>query len=48
MCRRAQAPENVKGIAASARTGKLYVSTTKRLACFDLVTEKEGVGKKDV
>src|SRR5467141_1890206 len=26
-----QAPENVKGIAASARTGKLYVSTTKRL-----------------
>jgi len=36
-----QAPENVKGIAASARTGKLYVSTTKRLACFDLVTEKK-------
>ena len=24
-------PENIKGIAASARTGKLYVSTTKRL-----------------
>lgn len=34
-----QAPENVKGIAANAKTGKLYVSTTKRLACFDLVTE---------
>src|SRR5260370_39899760 len=36
-----QAPENVKGIAASARTGRLYVSTTKRLACFDVVTEKK-------
>ena len=34
-----QEPENVKGIAASAKTGKLYVSTTKRVACFDLVTE---------
>ena len=34
-------PENVKGIAASARTGKLYVSTTKRLGCFDLITEKK-------
>lgn len=34
-----QEPENVKGIAASARTGKLYVSTTKRVACFDLITE---------
>jgi hypothetical protein len=33
-------PENVKGVAASARTGKLYVSTMKRLGCFDLVTEK--------
>jgi len=32
-------PENVKGIAASAKTGKLYVSTTKRVACFDLVSE---------
>jgi hypothetical protein len=35
-----QAPENVKGIAANARTGKLYVSTIRRVACFDLVTEK--------
>ena len=34
-------PENVKGVAASAKTGKIYVSTTKRLACFDLVTEKK-------
>ena len=34
-------PENVKGIAASARAGKLYVSTTKRLGCFDLITEKK-------
>ena len=34
-----QQPENVKGIAASAKTGKLYVSTTKRVACFDLLTD---------
>ena len=34
-------PENVKGVAASARTGKLYVSTIKRIACWDLVTEKK-------
>jgi DNA-binding beta-propeller fold protein YncE len=34
-----QAAENVKGIAASAKTGKLYVSTIKRVACFDLITE---------
>src|SRR5262249_2642614 len=33
-------PENVKGIAASAKTGRLYVSTYKRLGCFDLLTEK--------
>jgi len=36
-----QAAENVKGIAASAQTGKLYVSTPKRMACFDLLTEKK-------
>jgi DNA-binding beta-propeller fold protein YncE len=35
-----QEPENVKGVEASAATGKLYVSTTKRLGCIDLVTEK--------
>jgi DNA-binding beta-propeller fold protein YncE len=36
-----QAPENVKGIAASAATGRLYVSTIKRIACWDLVTERK-------
>jgi DNA-binding beta-propeller fold protein YncE len=35
-----QQPENVKGVAASARTGRLYVSTIKRLGCLDLRTEK--------
>src|SRR5256885_9427184 len=34
------AAENVKGIAANAATGRLYVSTPKRLAAIDLVTEK--------
>jgi len=38
---RGKQPENVKGIAASARTGKLYVSTVNRLAAFDVVTEKK-------
>ncbi len=33
--------ENVKGIAANAKTAKIYVSTPKRLACFDLITEKK-------
>ena len=32
-------PENVKGIAASAVTGRLYVSTTKRVLAFDLTTD---------
>lgn len=32
--------ENVKGVAASAKTGRLYVSTIKRLGCFDLRTEQ--------
>jgi len=36
-----QAAENVKGIAANAMTGKLYVSTIKRVACFDLRTEEK-------
>ena len=36
-----EAAENAKGIAASAKTGKLYVSTIKRVACFDLITEKK-------
>jgi DNA-binding beta-propeller fold protein YncE len=34
------APENVKGVAASAKTGRIYVSTPKRIASFDLTTEK--------
>jgi DNA-binding beta-propeller fold protein YncE len=34
------AAENVKGIAASAATGRLYVTTPKRMAAIDLVTEK--------
>src|SRR4051812_28415404 len=33
-------PLNVKGICASARTGRLYVSTTRTLMCFDLVTDR--------
>jgi DNA-binding beta-propeller fold protein YncE len=32
--------ENVKGVAASARTGRLYVSTIKRVGCIDLVTDR--------
>ena len=31
--------EPIKGIAANARTGRLYVSTTQRLAAFDLLTD---------
>jgi len=34
------APLNVKGVCASAATGRLYVSTLRTLECFDLVTEK--------
>src|SRR5437867_1299131 len=34
------APLNVKGVCASAATGRLYVSTLRTLQCFDLVTEK--------
>lgn len=33
-------PENVKGVCASARTGRLYVSTIRTLTCLDLRTEK--------
>jgi len=33
-------PENVKGVAANAKTGRLYVSTLARMAAIDLVTEK--------
>jgi YVTN family beta-propeller protein len=33
--------ENVKGVAASSKTGRLYVTTSGRLAAFDLVTDKK-------
>src|SRR5262245_12304051 len=36
-----QQPENVKGIAASAATGRLYVTTIRRLMAFDLTTDKK-------
>ena len=35
-----QQPENVRGVAANARTGRLYVGTVKRLAAFDLANGK--------
>jgi DNA-binding beta-propeller fold protein YncE len=35
-----QQPEQVRGIAASASARRLFLSTVKRLAAFDLVTEK--------
>jgi hypothetical protein len=35
-----EAPENVKGIAASAKAGRVYVTTPKRMAAFDLLTDK--------
>ena len=34
-------PENVKGIAASAATGKFYVTTINRMAAFDIVSGKK-------
>src|SRR5262249_27019692 len=36
-----KAAENVKGVAASAKTGKIWVSTPNRIAAFDLITEKK-------
>src|SRR3954465_8751320 len=33
-------PDNVKGICASGRTGRLYISTIRTLSCLDLGTEK--------
>ena len=35
-----QQPEQVRGVAANAGTRRLFLSTEKRLAAFDLVTEK--------
>jgi hypothetical protein len=37
---REQKPENIKGVCASAATGKLYFTTLKKLYCLDLKTEK--------
>lgn len=37
---RREAIEPIKGIAAHAATGRLYVSTTRRLAAFDLTTDR--------
>ena len=36
-----QKPENVKGIAASARTGKVYVTTINRMMALDAVSGKK-------
>jgi hypothetical protein len=33
--------ENVKGVVANAATAKIYVSTPKRIAAFDLLSEKK-------
>jgi hypothetical protein len=33
-------PENVKGIAAHAASGRLYISTPRRVAAFDLAAER--------
>lgn len=33
-------PDNVKGIAASASTGRLYITTIRTLQCLDLRTDK--------
>jgi DNA-binding beta-propeller fold protein YncE len=33
-------PLNVKGICANAKTGRLYITTTRTLMCFDLISEK--------
>ena len=35
-----QQPDNVKGVAASARTGRIYVTTIKRMCAIDLATDK--------
>src|SRR5438445_362719 len=36
-----EAPENVKGVGASARTGRLYVTTLLRVMAFDLATDRK-------
>src|SRR5262245_55380089 len=37
---RAKAPDNMKGVCASAATGRLYFTTPVKLYCLDLLTEK--------
>jgi hypothetical protein len=39
-------PDNMKGICASARTGKLYFTTPKKLYCLDLRSEQTLWGKE--
>ncbi len=39
-------PLNVKGICASAATGRLYVSTLRFLTCYDLLSEEIGTFEK--
>jgi DNA-binding beta-propeller fold protein YncE len=34
-------PENVKGVAANARTGRLFVATHRRVMAFDLTTDRK-------
>jgi DNA-binding beta-propeller fold protein YncE len=34
-------PLNVKGICASAGSGRVYISTTQTMACYDLVSEQK-------
>lgn len=36
-----QDPENVKGIAACARTNRIYVTTIKRVMAFDLMSDRK-------
>jgi hypothetical protein len=37
---RADKPDNVKGVCASAATGRLYFTTPRKLYCLDLATEQ--------
>jgi hypothetical protein len=40
-----QTPENVKGIAASARSGRVYITTINRMMALDAVTGKKAWDK---
>ena len=40
-------PENVKGIAANAQTGRLYVTTFRRVMAFDLATDRRLWDQRD-